>query len=96
MVEMSMYGRVSVMATGEGIPDLLSVLVGITQKLMTKALTYQTELEATVLEVKMVEGLGYTIDVILVNGELKEGIASLPHRPFIMLTYNITMVYMNR
>jgi translation initiation factor 5B len=59
--------------TGEGLPDLLSVLVGITQKLMSKALTYSPELEATVLEVKMVEGLGYTIDVILVNGELKEG-----------------------
>ncbi|KAJ2712718.1 eukaryotic translation initiation factor 5B [Coemansia spiralis] len=59
--------------TGEGIPDLLSLLVGLTQKHMTKSLMYLSELECTVLEVKVIEGLGTTIDVILSNGVLHEG-----------------------
>ena len=32
-----------------------------------------TALEASVLEVKVLEGLGTTIDIVLVQGELKEG-----------------------
>ncbi|KAJ2771223.1 eukaryotic translation initiation factor 5B, partial [Coemansia nantahalensis] len=59
--------------TGEGIPDLLSLLVGLTQKHMTKSLMYLSELECTVLEVKVIEGLGTTIDVVLSNGVLNEG-----------------------
>jgi len=58
--------------TGEGIPDLLGMLVTLTQSMMEKRLMYLSELQCTVLEVKVVEGLGTTIDVILVNGVLHE------------------------
>jgi len=59
--------------TGEGIPDMLMLLVQLTQNLMSQRLLSLDRLQCTVLEVKMVEGLGYTIDVILVNGVLHEG-----------------------
>ncbi|PVU87871.1 hypothetical protein BB559_005842 [Furculomyces boomerangus] len=59
--------------TGEGIPDLLALLVGLTQTRMSSQLMYLSELEATVLEVKVIEGLGTTIDVVLSNGVLNEG-----------------------
>jgi translation initiation factor 5B len=59
--------------TGEGVPDLLSLLVQLTQDRLTDSLMYLSELEATVLEVKVVEGHGTTIDVILSNGVLHEG-----------------------
>ncbi|XP_061990642.1 eukaryotic translation initiation factor 5B-like [Rosa rugosa] len=59
--------------SGEGIPDLLSLMVYWTQKSMTEKLTYSNEVQCTVLEVKYVEGLGTTIDVILVNGVLRRG-----------------------
>ncbi|KAJ1661113.1 eukaryotic translation initiation factor 5B [Dispira simplex] len=59
--------------TGEGIPDLLLLLVSLTQSRMTEKLMYLSELECTVLEVKVVEGLGTTIDVVLSNGVLHEG-----------------------
>ncbi|KAH3675119.1 hypothetical protein WICMUC_002775 [Wickerhamomyces mucosus] len=59
--------------TGEGVPDLLWLLLELTQKRMSKQLMYLSEVEATILEVKVVEGFGYTIDVILSNGYLREG-----------------------
>jgi len=59
--------------TGEGIPDLLHLLVDLTQTRMTEKLMYLSELECTVLEVKVIEGLGTTIDVVLSNGVLQEG-----------------------
>ncbi|KAJ2849683.1 eukaryotic translation initiation factor 5B [Coemansia brasiliensis] len=59
--------------TGEGIPDLLALLIKLTQERMTEQLMYLSELECTVLEVKVVEGLGTTIDVVLSNGVLREG-----------------------
>ncbi|PHU20868.1 Eukaryotic translation initiation factor 5B [Capsicum chinense] len=59
--------------SGEGIPDLLLLLVQWTAKTMAARLAYSNEVQCTVLEVKVVEGHGTTIDVILVNGELHEG-----------------------
>lgn len=59
--------------TGEGIPDMLKLITSLTQERMTNSLMYLSEVEATVLEVKVVEGLGTTIDVILSNGVLHEG-----------------------
>ncbi|XP_017978635.1 PREDICTED: eukaryotic translation initiation factor 5B isoform X3 [Theobroma cacao] len=59
--------------TGEGIPDLLLLLVQWAQKTMVEKLTFNDEVQCTVLEVKVIEGLGTTIDVVLVNGVLHEG-----------------------
>ena len=59
--------------TGEGVPDMIMLLVNLTQQRMSERLMYLSELECTVLEVKVIEGLGTTIDVVLSNGILKEG-----------------------
>ena len=40
---------------------------------MAQRLMFISELQCTVLEVKVIEGLGTTIDVVLVNGMLHEG-----------------------
>ncbi|XVF73327.1 hypothetical protein PTKIN_Ptkin12aG0192700 [Pterospermum kingtungense] len=58
---------------GEGIPDLLLLLVKWTEKTMVEKLTYSDEVQCTILEVKVTEGHGTTIDVVLVNGVLHEG-----------------------
>ncbi|PYH79924.1 hypothetical protein BO82DRAFT_339226 [Aspergillus uvarum CBS 121591] len=59
--------------TGEGIPDMLKLLTTLSQERMTNSLMYLSEVECTVLEVKVIEGLGTTIDVVLSNGILREG-----------------------
>ncbi|KJZ78094.1 Eukaryotic translation initiation factor 5B [Hirsutella minnesotensis 3608] len=59
--------------TGEGVPDMLKLIVQLTQERMVGSLMYLSEVQATVLEVKAIEGFGMTIDVILSNGVLKEG-----------------------
>jgi translation initiation factor 5B len=59
--------------TGEGIPDMIKLIVNLTQNRLTNNLMYLSEVECTVLEVKVIEGLGTTIDVILSNGVLHEG-----------------------
>ena len=59
--------------TGEGIPDMLMLLVKLTQERMNASLMYISELECTILEVKVIEGHGTTIDVVLSNGVMREG-----------------------
>ncbi|MBU4374047.1 MAG: translation initiation factor IF-2 [Euryarchaeota archaeon] len=61
--------------TGEGIPDLLMVLMGLAQKFLEKDLEYRAvgPGTGTVLEVKEEVGLGTTLDVILYDGELNVG-----------------------
>ncbi|KAK9830542.1 hypothetical protein WJX72_012372 [[Myrmecia] bisecta] len=59
--------------SGEGIPDMLQLLVKLTQAMMAERLMFISELQCTVLEVKVIEGLGTTVDVVLVNGVLHEG-----------------------
>jgi translation initiation factor 5B len=61
--------------TGEGIPDLLAVLMGLSQRYM------KTEMEidvtgpgaGTVLEVKDEKGFGATLDVVLYDGTVEAG-----------------------
>lgn len=60
--------------TGEGIQDLLMVLVGLAQRFLEKQLkTEEGPGEGTVLEVKEEKGLGPTVDVIIYNGSVKQG-----------------------
>ncbi|KAJ6855815.1 hypothetical protein NC651_040440 [Populus alba x Populus x berolinensis] len=59
--------------SGEGIPDLLLLLIQWSQKTMVEKLTFRNEVQCTVLEVKVNKGHGTTIDVVLVNGVLHEG-----------------------
>lgn len=59
--------------TGEGMGNLLFLIVQYCQKQLAKRLMFSEDLQATVLEVKAIPGLGTTIDAILVNGKLREG-----------------------
>lgn len=58
--------------TGEGIPDLLSVIVKYTSIfLKKKVLLKKDAFNCTVLELKVIDGHGPTIDCILVDGVLR-------------------------
>ena len=60
--------------TGEGIPELLAVLVGLTQQYMQKKLEQKEKsTKGIVLEVKEEVGLGITANIILIDGLLKKG-----------------------
>jgi len=57
--------------TGEGIPELLMILVGLAQRFLEEKLhTEEGPAKGTVLEVKEEVGLGTTIDAIIYNGTL--------------------------
>lgn len=61
--------------TGEGIPDLLLVMIGLAQRYMSDDLKLSVEGPGagTVLEVKEERGLGTTLDVILYDGTIAIG-----------------------
>ncbi|MGB3920040.1 translation initiation factor IF-2 [Methanothrix sp.] len=61
--------------TGEGVPDLLMILVGLAQRFLKDnlQLTATGPGIGTILEVKEEKGLGTTLDVILYNGEFFAG-----------------------
>jgi translation initiation factor 5B len=60
--------------SGEGIPELLAVLVGLTQQYMQKKLEQKEKsTRGIVLEVKDEVGLGVTANIILIDGMLKKG-----------------------
>ncbi|MFB0523177.1 MAG: EF-Tu/IF-2/RF-3 family GTPase, partial [Candidatus Bathyarchaeia archaeon] len=60
--------------TGEGIPELLAVLVGLTQQYLQPRLQVtEGPAKGTVLEVKEETGLGVTINTIIYDGVLKKG-----------------------
>ncbi len=60
--------------TSEGLPELLMVLAGLSQKFLEESLKVDVEGSAkgTVLEVKEEKGLGITIDAIIYDGSLKQ------------------------
>ncbi len=61
--------------TGEGIADLLLVLIGLSQKYFDETLRIHLDAAGvgTILEKKEERGLGTTIDVILYDGRLSQG-----------------------
>ena len=61
--------------TGEGLPEFLMVLTGLTQKYMGEQLRVDVSGpgKGSILEVKQTTGLGTTLDVILYNGSIKKG-----------------------
>lgn len=57
--------------TGEGLPELMAMLVGLTQGYMRSELSTRSgPAEGSVLEVKEEPGLGVTIDSMIYNGRL--------------------------
>ena len=60
--------------TGEGVPDIMLMLIGLAQRFLETRLTKEEGPgKGTVLEVKEVKGLGQTLDMILYSGTLKTG-----------------------
>ncbi len=61
--------------TGEGIGELLLILSGLAKKFLEKSLEIETDKpgKGTILEVKDVKGTGKCLDVILYDGNIKEG-----------------------
>lgn len=61
--------------TGEGVPELLVMAAGLSQRFLGEKLQYSEETAAkgTILEVKKEKGLGITLDVIIYDGVLKKG-----------------------
>jgi len=59
---------------GEGIPDLLLILIGLAQRFLESQLEKgEGPGKGTILEIKEEKGLGKTMDVILYSGTLKKG-----------------------
>jgi translation initiation factor 5B len=74
--------------TGEGVPDLLMMLVGLAQKFLKDSLKVMASGPGvgTILEVKEERGLGTTLDVILYDGEFNSGdtvIVGTSHEPVV-------------
>ena len=60
--------------SGEGVPDLLTVLMGLSQRYMREAMAIDVEGPGagTVLEVTEEKGFGTTLDVVLYDGTIAE------------------------
>lgn len=60
--------------SGDGMGNLISMLITFSQSRLMKRIIFKPDdLDATVFEVKAIQGLGTTLDVILINGTLNEG-----------------------
>lgn len=61
--------------TGEGISEVVMVVLGLAQKFLEQELEMDTERpgRATVLEVTEEKGMGTVVDVILYSGKIKQG-----------------------
>ncbi len=60
--------------TGDGLPDLILVMLGLAQRFMMERLTVLSEKgRGTVMEVKEEPGIGKTVDAIVYEGRVKVG-----------------------
>jgi len=59
--------------TGEGVSEMLLLITQLSQNIMKAKLTLSDKFHCTIVDVKMTEGFGTTLDVILVNGTLQVG-----------------------
>ena len=60
--------------TGEGIPELLAVMVGLTQQYLQDSLQVtEGPAKGTVLEVKEEPGLGITLNAVIYDGVIRKG-----------------------
>jgi len=59
--------------TGEGMPDLMLVIIGLVQQFLQKNIAYTDgPAKGVVLEIKKTEGLGTTADCIIYDGYIKK------------------------
>jgi len=59
--------------SGEGIPELLMVLSGLSQQFLKEKLKISEIARGTILEVKETLGFGTTVDVIIYDGSMRKG-----------------------
>ena len=58
--------------TGEGIPELLAIVIGLSQQFLKNRLVKTEKGEGMIMEVKEFTGLGTTIDIILYDGSISK------------------------
>jgi len=59
--------------TGEGVYDLVFLLIQLSQKFLKDRLKPKAKLECNVLEIRSAEGLGAAASLIIVNGMIRLG-----------------------
>ncbi|KAM0861759.1 hypothetical protein ACQ4PT_045686 [Festuca glaucescens] len=73
IVPTTFYELALLSSKGEGVPDLLLLLLRWVPDIMIEKLAYDNSVECTILEVNRDKDLGTTIDVVLINGALHQG-----------------------
>ena len=59
--------------TGEGIPDLLNLIVTVSETSLIQEITIKEELQCIVMEKTIIDGIGVTVDALLISGTLNKG-----------------------
>jgi translation initiation factor 5B len=59
--------------SGQGIPNLLKIVIDYSQTVLKKQIEWISELECIVMEITNIVGYGYTLDCVIKNGQLSKG-----------------------
>ena len=59
--------------SGDGMGNMVALICELCQTMLAKKLMWSASLQAVVMEVKAITGMGTTIDAILINGHMNEG-----------------------